>query len=73
MQQAPAKLSCEDSMLSFLPLAHIFGIVMEEGFLSLGFKIGYWRVRLNLSLFKYNYCFLKPFAILSSLPAATVS
>lgn len=44
MQQAHIKLTPDDSMISFLPLAHVFGRVMEEGFFSLGMKIGYWRV-----------------------------
>ncbi|KAL4549211.1 hypothetical protein Ndes2526B_g04245 [Nannochloris sp. 'desiccata'] len=43
MQQVHDKLTPDDSMLSFLPMAHVFGRVMEEGFLSLGMKIGYWR------------------------------
>lgn len=50
MQQVHDKLTPDDSMLSFLPMAHVFGRVMEEGFLSLGMKIGYWRVRLSFCL-----------------------
>lgn len=32
-------------MLSFLPLAHSFGRILEEFALSVGGHIGYWQVR----------------------------
>jgi long-chain acyl-CoA synthetase len=41
--QAQLALSPGDSMLSFLPLAHVYGRLMEEMVLSIGGSIGYWR------------------------------
>eukprot|EP00891_Asterochloris_glomerata_P009967 jgi/Astpho2/9967/Aster-06780 len=38
-----AKLGCEDVMLSYLPLAHIFDRTSEEMFIYMGARIGYWR------------------------------
>jgi long-chain acyl-CoA synthetase len=46
LDQVNIKVTPEDSMLSYLTLAHVFGRVMEEVFLSLGMKLGYYRVRL---------------------------
>jgi len=43
--QAGIGFSGEDCMLSFLPLAHSFGRILEEFALSVGGHIGYWRVR----------------------------
>ena len=41
----------DDSLLSFLTMAHIFGRVTEEFALSCGAAIGYWQVgALPLSL-----------------------
>jgi long-subunit acyl-CoA synthetase (AMP-forming) len=44
LAQSRVQVTPEDSMLSYLTLAHVFGRVMEEGFLSLGLKLGYYRV-----------------------------
>ena len=34
-----------DSILSYLPLAHIFDRTAEESFFMFGGKVGYWQVR----------------------------
>jgi long-chain acyl-CoA synthetase len=36
-----------DVMLSYLPLAHIFDRALEELFLAVGARIGYWRGRID--------------------------
>ena len=40
-------LTKDDVMLSYLPLAHIFDRALEELFLSVGARIGYWRGRID--------------------------
>ena len=40
-------LTRDDVMLSYLPLAHIFDRALEELFLSVGARIGYWRGRID--------------------------
>jgi long-chain acyl-CoA synthetase len=40
-------LTSDDVMLSYLPLAHIFDRALEELFLSVGARIGYWRGRID--------------------------
>jgi long-chain acyl-CoA synthetase len=37
----------DDVMLSYLPLAHIFDRALEELFLAVGGRIGYWRGRID--------------------------
>eukprot|EP00884_Botryococcus_braunii_P002561 jgi/Botrbrau1/12305/Bobra.0205s0004.1 len=37
----------EDTMLSYLPLAHIFDRAMEELFMAKGARIGYWRGKID--------------------------
>eukprot|EP00121_Abeoforma_whisleri_P002776 Awhi_evm1s2497 len=37
------KFTEEDVFISFLPLAHIFDRIVEEWFISIGAKIGYWQ------------------------------
>ncbi len=44
LDQANIKLTPNDSLLSYLTLAHVFGRAMEEVFLSIGMKMGYYRV-----------------------------
>ena len=39
-----AQVNDNDSLLSFLTMAHIFGRVTEEFALSCGAAIGYWQV-----------------------------
>ena len=43
-KQAGLSLSDDDSTLSYLPLAHIFGRIIEELALAAGASIGYWQV-----------------------------
>ena len=45
LQQAGMPFSGEDCMLSYLPLAHSFGRLLEEFALCVGGHIGYWQVR----------------------------
>ena len=44
-KQANLNLGPGDSMLGYLPMAHIFDRLIEELLLSLGSAVGYWRVR----------------------------
>ena len=44
VKQAKISYSDNESMLSYLTLAHIFGRCVEEFALSLGGAIGYWQV-----------------------------
>ena len=44
VKQANISYSDNESMLSYLTLAHIFGRCVEEFALSLGGAIGYWQV-----------------------------
>lgn len=44
LEQANLQVTHVDSVLSFLPLAHIFGRVVEEFMISCGARIGYWQV-----------------------------
>jgi long-chain acyl-CoA synthetase len=46
--QAGIGFSGDDCMLSFLPLAHSFGRILEEFALSVGGHIGYWRGNVKL-------------------------
>jgi long-subunit acyl-CoA synthetase (AMP-forming) len=41
--QCDQGLTADDVYLSFLPLAHIFGRVVEEILLHSGARIGYWQ------------------------------
>lgn len=43
--QSGFEISDDDSVLSYLTLAHIFGRIIEELALAAGAHIGYWRVR----------------------------
>nr|XP_043612785.1 long chain acyl-CoA synthetase 4-like [Erigeron canadensis] len=43
LESANESLSADDVYLSFLPLAHIFGRVIEECFIHHGGSIGFWR------------------------------
>lgn len=44
LEESRIEVTYKDSLLSFLPLAHIFGRVVEEFMISSGAKIGYWQV-----------------------------
>jgi long-subunit acyl-CoA synthetase (AMP-forming) len=50
LEEAKLEVDHRDSVLSFLPLAHIFGRVVEEFIISRGAKIGYWQVCWGSSL-----------------------
>ena len=43
IQQTKLGISEDDSLLSYMPLAHIFDRLMEEFSLSCGARIGYWQ------------------------------
>ncbi len=45
ISQAGFAINNDDSVLSYLTLAHIFGRIIEELALAAGAHIGYWRVR----------------------------
>lgn len=55
INQSKLGLGPKDSMLSYLPLAHVYGRILEEVVLSMGGHIGYWRVRDFLSLKLQNF------------------
>lgn len=42
LKDVDVELGPNDVFLSFLPLAHIFDRVIEEAFLYVGGRIGYW-------------------------------
>lgn len=44
LKQSGIAINNTDSMISYLPLAHIFGRIIEEFALSVGGSIGYWQV-----------------------------
>ena len=44
VHQQKIEIARDDSVLSFLTLAHILGRVVEEFAVSCGAKIGYWQV-----------------------------
>jgi len=44
------RISRADTMLSYLPLAHIFGQTVEKTFMLLGGRIGYWQGDIRLLL-----------------------
>lgn len=44
-EQSGIKLNPDDSVLSYMPLAHIFDRIIEELALTVGGSIGYWQVR----------------------------
>lgn len=44
LEESRIEVTHRDSLLSFLPLAHVFGRVVEEFMISSGAKIGYWQV-----------------------------
>jgi long-subunit acyl-CoA synthetase (AMP-forming) len=46
--QSGFEINDDDSVLSYLTLAHIFGRIIEELALAAGAHIGYWRVRFIL-------------------------
>ena len=63
INQSKLGLGPKDSMLSYLPLAHVYGRILEEVVLSMGGHIGYWRVRDFLSLEFQNFINISfPFA-----------
>jgi len=43
--QSGFEINNDDSVLSYLTLAHIFGRIIEELALAAGAHVGYWRVR----------------------------
>lgn len=43
--EAGIQVNPDDSVLSYLTMAHIFGRALEEFALSYGAAIGYWQVR----------------------------
>ena len=45
VKQSGFEINDDDSVLSYLTLAHIFGRIIEELALAAGAHIGYWRVR----------------------------
>ena len=51
IKQSGFEINDDDSVLSYLTLAHIFGRIIEELALAAGANIGYWRVRFFLSFF----------------------
>lgn len=53
--QSKLGLGPKDSMLSYLPLAHVYGRILEEVVLSMGGHIGYWRVRYLISIIFLYY------------------
>lgn len=44
-RQGGMEVRPDDSILSYLPMAHIFGRVSEEFAIACGAAIGYWQVR----------------------------
>ena len=44
LKQSGIAINNTDSMISYLPLAHIFGRIIEEFALSVGGSVGYWQV-----------------------------
>jgi len=50
LEQCGIDVGCEDSVLSYMPLAHIFDRIIEEFALAVGGSVGYWQVGIpNLS------------------------
>ena len=48
ISQAGFKINADDSVLSYLTLAHIFGRIIEELALAAGANIGYWQGNVKL-------------------------
>jgi long-subunit acyl-CoA synthetase (AMP-forming) len=53
--QSGFEINDDDSVLSYLTLAHIFGRIIEELALAAGAHIGYWRVRFFFFFFFFGW------------------
>ena len=47
VREGNIQVNDDDSVLSYLTMAHIFGRALEEFAISCGASIGYWQVRLS--------------------------
>jgi long-subunit acyl-CoA synthetase (AMP-forming) len=57
VKQSGFEINDDDSVLSYLTLAHIFGRIIEELALAAGAHIGYWRVRFFIDVFAFFLSF----------------